>query len=1670
MQWDRMNYGKGAFYNNKRYFEVSYKMKDLFTNLSESSSKLFADIIQRTAEIQQKLNDFRVDVWSVFEAENTNKYLTWDKVNDEQKAIYLQKTLAKRQKLINEVPDLEEYFVWTACKTKPIYPEISKPASSVKTPKMSTEVLQVKRPGYFSPLSDSTNPETAKIRFENLFGKKDAPMAAPQKPPVGVSREHQEKILAKFWEDARNSGTRYSLNLKNLSTDGGKPSTKSVTKSNVNQGQNLDESSVFPFANRLNITLEEQKEIAKMEAQLRDSKVQYVPKPVNPSIDSMQAATTKAVAVDQEIQKPGDQNAVEQTKTFTDASKPALMDSSTFDILNPPRPSFTPEQLEAAAAKERFNEASKSAPQFVISVLPQDAETRERLEAFKLRLSKQNESTKSANATVSAKPKDYQSEYMWLLDDADMQAFQQYVDSVPSMSTDATLNRQLLWKSFKQLSDSELNDYYKSFNKTRSNVAGVVTNVDDMDAILEPIYSKKIIGDADLETKTFIAYCDKMRPQLLLEPGMAWKRSFQLNLILSERFEKLDEEELNNYRWAAERINQIQRKLNTTPVTAFASFVAYSIVKNGSSETWESLSKANQNCYEQRAKMNRQMLHLLYDDLEEFFQWTNRSKLVEEPKDEMGEKVSKVTTPTTSEFLGLNEDKTTSKIAASARTNNSTLDSTFIAELLEGDNSLFGKSSDTTAHNAAVYKRLFAAMDKSKTPESRNLTKLPFEFHFRESTSAGTEASRIPGAQNPPVPKLETIYPTTLAKVESPGTKPETTEEPVKCKLFKYQKSYFELAYMNENVFHTRRTPWTTHDYMLYTNPVDNAAFEKFANLAHTKKPKYDGNKLWKKWLTLKPEIRESYYRMAFQTAAVDDADALFILEKQTIENNGSKECAAERRKLQQEWSCLSEKERQVYVAKAFNNFLEDDKNPEKRFQKWEAYRDSFISRASSIDNVDAKLVVLPPFNHVIANTEKCAFILYLEDVRSEFLKLPEMAQKRYWEVSFILKDQWNVLTTEEQQPYFDTVDRYLQIRKHLHEWKLSAKDVYIQNRHGRVSFDNLDAEAKKRYGEVALRNRMILLKKYPDLHQFYIWIVPKPNAEPNALAKSLTADAENGNAVEKDAEEKTETSPNDDSVWYSYVDDLDRVAFEKYRDTVRTMTSDYVDGTNVWWQEFVNFTDQDRKVYYDQATNDRCLKKACASFASDFSRVAKNSIMDKAYAKESTQLHRTWECLSAPAKQYYIDIAKEELLERQKKNAFDWYYSNESHYDFGKYSMSTPGVMLSVKRVYIGGITTEQKAVMLYLKHHEKELLKEPGMSNKRQFQLALIMGQRFKNLSDEERQPYFDIVNRIKKIHEHINKFPINAMRIYQNKTGDISKSWNDVSDEQKVACKEVAKLNTTKLSKEFPDVGTYFHWVVNDGLSKKSTTNTITFVPKELLVENKATEDASAEVESSDPEEVVNDSTNAEKDEETTLTNDAEPTTPVIPETVPQKDASLELHVEPTVTGDASEESDSEGNWEIVNDDANIQKEEETTSTTDAEPTTAVIPDAVLPEDISLEPRSLEPTITVDTSEDSDPENSWEVIDDEDEASSKPDNTEDTEATEDEPEANADANKTPTAFMFYKKAMRRLNADENFGKKDNDLQRQALISDWNKLSDEDKAVYFEKERLARIQLEKQ
>uniref|UniRef100_A0A7E4W412 HMG box domain-containing protein n=1 Tax=Panagrellus redivivus TaxID=6233 RepID=A0A7E4W412_PANRE len=991
----------------------------------------------------------------------------------------------------------------------------------------------------------------------------------------------------------------------------------------------------------------------------------------------------------------------------------------------------------------------------------------------------------------------------------------------------------------------------------------------------------------------------------------------------------------------------------------------------------------------------------------------------------------------------------------------------------------------------------------------------------------------------------------------------------IRGKFFGEGPKHLDLKYMNgaQGFHQTRSTEWTSHDYKILTNPIDTAAFEEFANVMHAEKPSLVGKTIWNKWMNLKPKERESYYLKAFQTAASIDADTLFLLEKQRSTQSDRTNFMhnyTEKHELEQAWNDISEEVRKIYIDKALNYYLERDQNPKTRFLGIYDYnKDKFMARATTIDDVNAELTPRLPLSFVHKDNEKNAFLVYMEKTRPQLLKQPGMVQKRFWEVNLVLWKQWCALSEGEQQPYYDTVRRYLQIRRKLKGWQLEAWKILGEDYKHRRAFFALDAEAKAKHAEVAMHNRKILLKKFPDLHEYYFWILPERTRYDleyaSSSSKSSLVDTVKNKAKGDSEELNNAYSPKYDYLMYTDVSDIN--AFEEYENDVEAMASKYIT-TNVWWRQFVNLTDEERNVYYDRAIETEAAKQSRILFAEDNCTVTKKSKKDQAYADEMPRLNEAWKNLSAPAKKYYVDLAKKELLKREKHKPEDHYFTNNAVYfsDIEVDNIHCDGHLVpKYSHVMHDFAKPEKNALTVYLKKHFTELYNEPGMADKRYFQLCLVLEQRFMNLSDEERQTYLDIVQVINNINGEIRNLPVTTKGVYYQKHKTLE-HWQTANDEEKAVWQEEAKQNLKTLMEKFPALTEHFHWMVyreTSTESKATATNAKTAATEEPAVTNETTEDTSKEA--SGTWEVVNDN----KAQKEASAPDAEITSPVVPET---DNSSKTLSDKPTVGDYASEESDSSSaSWEVVKDktipqeveegkfeklDSELSGNVETLANT-VEPTIDAKMDKQEATSVKAASALQEPAVDGNTSEDSESSTTWEVIKDEqstpEEAASKTANTDAVEVAvhedksesselaetlnlrkqlgietspellefilnattaeklssaatcevvdnekktgEDEPEpsnsvdtaavpenaqessANStQAKKTPTAFMFYKKAMRRLNADQNFGKKDNVSQRQALISDWKKLSNEDKAVYFEKERLARLQLEKQ
>uniref|UniRef100_A0A7E4W1Q4 HMG box domain-containing protein n=1 Tax=Panagrellus redivivus TaxID=6233 RepID=A0A7E4W1Q4_PANRE len=721
----------------------------------------------------------------------------------------------------------------------------------------------------------------------------------------------------------------------------------------------------------------------------------------------------------------------------------------------------------------------------------------------------------------------------------------------------------------------------------------------------------------------------------------------------------------------------------------------------------------------------------------------------------------------------------------------------------------------------------------------------------------------------------------------------------------------FEEQSANNPPVERNRTHFT-HDNSWLINLLDSLAFDEYAHLARSEDPSLTVDVLWAKWRhELSHEEREFYYQEAHHTSAWINAPSLFIMEKQTIKFDRSKrlEYAAEKKELQKTWEDLSDKAKKVYFNMAYKKCIENDKNLKIRFggRLTLTHIDPNV-RVSTIDDVNSYLAPVPPFNNwqILLNNKKSYVTVYMAKMRPELMKQPGIEKRRYWEINHILNDQWNAMSREEQQPYYDMVHRYLKIHKNLPEWKLDACNVAGMDV---AAFAKLDAETKKKYCQIALQNRKVLLKKYPDLLDYYCCYTS------NTVSDSLSSSDVTESDVVQNNVEDVDNFPSYNSIVDVHMNDEDSSAFWQYTNTVATMASERI-GQLVWWKQFVNLTDEERNVYYDEAHKKEVLAEAPYLFADDNSPTW-ISEEDEAYAKVIPNLFHIWKNLSGPAKQYYIDLAEQKVLKRrnatEKKRRIE---EDETAFEFGDKPDGVRGLLNSKSSV--SSFNTDQKnALIVYLEKNLADLSKQPGMTDKRYFQLAMILEERFKDLSDEERQPYFDIAKRITSIYEHIKNFPESWSSVYSKKFGHTQR-WKDASDKDKIICEEEAKQNVANLIQQFPDVGNYLFWVVKNKSLKNLKRKTKSKANK------KSTKKASKKTESSDTLEVVND-----------VQKNKEPKSVSIPVAVsPNVDSSGPRSAELTVKGNIFKDSQSIAVGEVDKDE-NTVLEESTTNVIVPEP---------------------------------------------------------------------------------------------------------------------------------------
>uniref|UniRef100_A0A7E4VIN6 HMG box domain-containing protein n=1 Tax=Panagrellus redivivus TaxID=6233 RepID=A0A7E4VIN6_PANRE len=121
--------------------------------------------------------------------------------------------------------------------------------------------------------------------------------------------------------------------------------------------------------------------------------------------------------------------------------------------------------------------------------------------------------------------------------------------------------------------------------------------------------------------------------------------------------------------------------------------------------------------------------------------------------------------------------------------------------------------------------------------------------------------------------------------------------------------------------------------------------------------------------------------------------------------------------------------------------------------------------------------------------------------------------------------------------------------------------------------------------------------------------------------------------------------------------------------------------------------------------------------------------------------------------------------------------------------------------------LSLDDRAFNVYLIKTRPVLWKEPGMENKRCFELNLILKQRWNTLKPEEKLTYHEAVVRIGTIEEEIIKRKLKGYNFFQ--IGYNNVDYSELTAEEKLQFNGKKLTDRKQLLEDYPDLTEYFAW---------------------------------------------------------------------------------------------------------------------------------------------------------------------------------------------------------------------------------------------------------------------
>uniref|UniRef100_A0A7E4W8I9 HMG box domain-containing protein n=1 Tax=Panagrellus redivivus TaxID=6233 RepID=A0A7E4W8I9_PANRE len=530
----------------------------------------------------------------------------------------------------------------------------------------------------------------------------------------------------------------------------------------------------------------------------------------------------------------------------------------------------------------------------------------------------------------------------------------------------------------------------------------------------------------------------------------------------------------------------------------------------------------------------------------------------------------------------------------------------------------------------------------------------------------------------------------------------------------------------------------------------------------------YNTDAILRKWLQLSTAEQAGFYDMVYQENVDEKAHEILLRE--------FKEAAQDRVKrtycVECDYNKLSEMEKEPYYEKA-KQVLKAEKEADGKGKVDDGSR--FISDIA---------IIISVLNYVNYGTvDERSFLLYCRKMRPQLLMEPGMFDKHHFQQFLILEDRWRKLSKEKKEVYYK-----MDARKKLILTEMTKRELNYCNIANRLGHDE---DKKEEYTEEAKRNRIQLVKDFPD---FYDLIYEEAND--GSFALQSNADQ----SVLEYEYYLHRYGPCRDAYWTigKMIEGADENAFTMFKEDVCPHKNGLLN--SILWDKWFELTESQQEEYYEKSDMKQWESKAlflyecednfkthCECEFETFEKVRPVWIEK---AKENGPLYDD-EPEQDPPNDPNVWI---EDLNSTYCPKFLWYY--ESMEDKAIYSHVYYN-WLSVKH----DPEVKEKRKIRVCRKFEEEFRNSPEIREQRYAEI-----RRNKELYDEAKKRFLSPAMNYKKEVEELRPKPDDADF---DDSAEIWKRWRNLSDDEKAVYDEKAKQARMQLMEDFPDFNNYFYW---------------------------------------------------------------------------------------------------------------------------------------------------------------------------------------------------------------------------------------------------------------------